>query len=316
MMTKWNGNLQRYRQPLVADLAWAIGSTPLLTRFGHSPTVQLLQDEFFQRQWMLHQEWLSDLDKNPQLLLQWMDKENHKLIGKRFEALLSFWLSQSPFYQLLHHNVVLHNQANNTSGEIDFLVRNLETNELWHLEVACKYYLGFGATGNWSNWSNWIGPNGHDSLKLKMQKSFRQLNLCNSSEGRMFLKNHELPCPKPFLWLKGYFFYHYETLHRNVPPQDAHEHFNAGWYCYERELSQFAGKLRQWLLLPKDRWLSPFYSENKLDLLSGDEVVELCREYLHFQRKAPLLVQVEERDGVIMELSRAFVVHDAWPFFA
>jgi len=296
----------------VADLAWTIASSPLMHEYASKTKFNILGQEWFEAQFNLHIDWLRDLDSSPLILKDWLQEDAQKLLGKRFESLLAFWFSNSPYFELLHRNVVFHNEQNNTSGEADFIIREKESNEIWHIESACKYYLGVNKS---SYWKNWVGPNGHDTLELKLNKANNQLRIFERAEGRRFLKENDLPKPHSFLLMKGYFFHHFSLIEGAVPPKDAHRHYNGGWYIYENELPHFKSDLAQWLLLPKGRWISPFYSKEEVAVLSGNEMIELCRQHIRKYAKSPMIIQVESREGATVEVSRGFVVRDAWPHF-
>lgn len=296
----------------VADLAWAIGSPPMLKEEASEGRYTILQEDWFDAQFDKHRDWLRELDNNPESLKGWLAKDGQKLLGKRFESLLAFWFTHSEYFELLFRNVVFHH-AKNTSGEIDFLIREKETGELWHIESACKYYLGEHKA---ANWKNWIGPNGHDTLQLKMNKLKNQIRTFQRQEGLHFLKEHKLDKPKEVFLLKGYFFHHYRRIAGSVAPLHAHPHYNSGWYLYENELPLFAGDLAQWLLLPKEKWIgADVYYGDELSILSGNEMIEQCRSFIRKHAKAPMIVQVEERDGATVGVARGFVVRDAWPHF-
>lgn len=296
----------------VADLAWAIGSPPLMDNSAANDKYLIFGEEWYESQFNLHIDWLRDLDSSPQLLKDWLQEDAQKLLGKRFESLLAFWLTHSPHFELLHRNVVFHNEQNNTSGEADFILIDKESNEIWHVESACKYYL---AEEKSHNWKNWIGPNGHDSLELKMSKVYHQLRIFDKTEGKNFLRDQNLERPISFLLMKGYFFHHFSLIEGAVPPKDAHRHYCGGWYIYEHELPRFASDFAQWLLLPKERWISAVHLKGEVAVLSGNEMIERCRQFIRKHAKAPMIVQVEERDGSTIEVSRGFVVRDAWPHF-
>jgi hypothetical protein len=296
----------------VADLAWVIGSPPLMDDAAANGQYAIFGEEWYHTQFNLHLDWLKELDVDPTPLKDWLQQEDQKLLGKRFESLLAFWLAHSPSFELLHRNVVFHNEHNNTSGEADFIVKEKESNEVWHIEAACKYYLAHDKS---HHWKNWIGPNGHDTLELKMSKVYHQLRIFDKAEGKRFLKEHDLPKPNSFLWMKGYFFHHYRLLEGAVPPKDAHRHYGGGWYIYEHELPLFKSDFAQWLLLPKERWISRVHLKGEVAVLSGNEMIEHVRQFIRKHAKAVMIVQVEDREESTVEVSRGFVVRDAWPHF-
>jgi hypothetical protein len=301
-----------FRNPDVADLAWTIASAPLMSNDDGDGKLELVGAEWCYDQYRAHKEWLGELDADPTPLLDFLDDDGQTLLGKRFESLIAFWFSHSSSFELLHRNIVLHDEHKNTSGEIDFIVLDKETHQLLHIESACKYYLAYQKS---QHWENWIGPNGHDTLDNKLKKSQHQLRVFDRAEGRNFLKLHGLEKPNSYLFIKGYFFHHFSRIEGAVPPKNAHPHYNGGWYIYEHELPLFKSEYAQWMLLPKQRWISPYYAQEEQDVFTGTEMIEACRQFIRRHAKAPMIIQVEERDGAIVEVSRGFVVRDAWPHF-
>lgn len=309
----FSSEFNRFQNPDVADLAWVIGSAPLMDSTSLENPFVILSEDWFDEQYAMHKDWLLELDKSPALLLSWIENHSQKLLGKRFEMLLSFWFSQSPHFELLQQNIVLHDAEKNTLGEIDFIVREIASNQIWHIESACKYYLAHTRSPSWENCK---GPNGRDSLNLKMTKVKKQLSILKSQEGKDFLTICCLLKPIPVLLMKGYFFHHFSRLQGAIPPYNAHPHYSGGWYIYEHELHSLNGDLAQWILLPKERWMSPFRTNEPVNILSGNELIVQCREYIRKHAKAPIIVQIQELDGVKTEISRAFVVRETWPFLS
>jgi hypothetical protein len=292
----------------VSDLAWIIGSPPLMQAQALGGAHFLIDEEWCDAQWRLHLDWLKDLDAYPKVLHDWLGAHSEKFLGKRFEVLLWFWFEQSPYFQLEIHSAQLKSGLN-TTGEIDFVVLDIINQQWLHLEVACKYYLG--ATKS-SQWTQWIGPNAHDTLDLKMRKLCKQLDFGSSEEVRVFLQEKQLETPRSMGFLKGYFFHHFSMVGRGVSPEHVHPHYASGWYASADELGVFGSDLAQWLILPKEYWMSPYCSRQLVgDLLSGNEMVA------HFQNskllKGQLVFQVQHVEGWWTELSRGFVVPSAWP---
>jgi len=60
-------------------------------------------------------------------------------------------------------------EAKKTIGELDFIVQNLESEEIIHFELAYKFYL-LDPSISESQINNWIGPNRRDSLVEKLEK--------------------------------------------------------------------------------------------------------------------------------------------------
>ena len=145
-----------------------------------------LGERWFRDQFEAHLPWLEALDEHPKPLEDFLEEHPTRLLGKRFELLIRFWLEQSPHFRLHASGVPLYD-AGKTVGEVDFILEEVDSGTWTHLEVACKFYLGYN---NSKQWHDWRGPNAQDTLKLKMDKLDRQLSS---------------------LLMKGYLFHHYRT---------------------------------------------------------------------------------------------------------
>lgn len=282
--------------PDLVDLAWAIGSTPLISKapiesayaFGHV---------WCQEQLASHEGFLFDLLHQPEHLIEYMQNSPSPLLGKRFERLLSFWFENSPQFEKVLENLQIFD-GKTTLGEVDFLVKNLETNELWHIEAACKYYFG---AKNANHYSHWLGPNGKDSLEQKWQTLKNQLRIFESEQGKRLLQQFGLPKPKSILMLKGYFFQPFHLLGHYATPRHSHSQHNAGWYISEKEISALHGQLNQWHVLKHPHWLGPSFAADG-ELMAGSELVDLV--LAKPLKQAMLVAQVIEET----EISRGFIL--------
>jgi uncharacterized protein len=295
----------RFLHPDVASLAWAIYSTPLM---GEVPGMQLCGESWCLEQYELHSAWLVELDEDPTPLLDWMQKEGQKLLGKRFESLIAFWLHSSPHYDLLHRNV-LFSSNKNTTGEVDFIVYDKIREVHMHLEVACKYYVQQDKS---AQWVQWVGPNGHDSLLQKMDKLKHQVKIFDTVEGRNFLHQEKLPKPSSFVFMKGHLFHHFTQLQGAIPPKHAHAHYNTGWYVRANELQFFESTPSQWLVIPKSYWTCPWqFPIGDFPLLDGQELMAYGKTSFEQSSKALMIVQVmQDEKGNYNELSRGMIVRN------
>ncbi len=62
-------------------------------------------------------------------------------LGHLYEDALALLLKSSPSYALLAQNLQIQTDIHTTVGELDFLLRDLITGQLIHLELATKFYL-------------------------------------------------------------------------------------------------------------------------------------------------------------------------------
>lgn len=159
-----------FQHPLVRQLAFAVASPNIL---GQIPD-ELVIDHVFEfhptSSWQQHFQYylprLKQLDQNPTELEVFIAQLKSTRLGLRFEMLMWFWLLDHRYhaYELLGHSIQMI-QGAHTLGELDFLIRNTETNQIEHWEIALKYYLGE------SNLSlaAWYGLNRTDTLKRKLK---------------------------------------------------------------------------------------------------------------------------------------------------
>lgn len=90
------------------------------------------------------------------------------ILGKQAEAIFEHLIRNSQDYKLLAANTQVQSQKI-TIGELDYLIQYIETQEYFHVEVACKFYL-FDNTIKSEYEGKWIGPNRKDALLDKLNK--------------------------------------------------------------------------------------------------------------------------------------------------
>ena len=90
------------------------------------------------------------------------------VLGMQAEACFEEYIKRSKNYKLLIANLQI-NGENKTLGELDYIVRKLNTKQVIHIELACKFYL-YDNNAKSSKEEKWIGPNRKDSLYDKLEK--------------------------------------------------------------------------------------------------------------------------------------------------
>jgi len=161
-------------------------------------------------------EFLSELDRNPELYLPWIKERQARSnnLGGYFTMLIEFLLSQSidtkqvlPKYQML-------SGEKRTVGDFDFLLQLKETPENpgvepWvHWEVGIKFYLLLENESPENGSAAFVGPHcTGDSLEKYITKTVRQLDLCHVDWVEEQLKaDSRFPSSSSF-FLKGYVFF-------------------------------------------------------------------------------------------------------------
>lgn len=255
-------------------------------------------------------DWLRAIDANPVELQEALQSDRKVPLGKQFEAYIAFWLERSDYYDLQHKNVQLVGEKN-TVGEIDFLFSERETGRNFHMEVACKFYLGYK---NSANWEYWIGPNGNDTLRLKMDKLVKQLSITKTIEGARFLQENRVKTPEPVLLMKGMFFHHYKLIYRHKPPTFSNRNYHAGWWLHLSEGETFFQEGSSWAILRKSDWLATYHTDlNEDEIMSGAECYARCKSLIKEYKRSVMVVQVFPGGQGWEEASRGFVVPDKWP---
>ncbi|MES2720937.1 MAG: DUF1853 family protein [Pseudomonadota bacterium] len=283
-----------YQEPAVRDLVWLIASAPLLPSTavtdlscssGHWP-----EHNDYLNLYGRHEAWLRALDAAPEPLLAALGRARDLRLGRYAEDLLLFWLAapDNAEFELIAEHVALREQGI-TLGELDFLVRERRTGQLWHIELALKFYLGTAD-------QQWLGPNRQDSLARKLKHLCQQqLPLLQSPAGQRWLQSQQLENPRTWGWLKGRLF----TAFSAEAATDA-----AQWFTPDA-LIRFAGQHRyDWYSLAKQHWLA-----TGLSAPSQHASFATDGSLRHFPVNGiqALIAYDGER-----EVLRAFVVGNAW----
>jgi hypothetical protein len=89
-------------------------------------------------------------------------------LGKRMEYFFHSWVNQHKTYQLIAHSIQI-KEEKTTIGELDFLVREVETNKILHIELVYKCYI-WDASLSQNLEEALVGPNYKDYFKWKTNK--------------------------------------------------------------------------------------------------------------------------------------------------
>ncbi len=319
----------------VRDLYWILKGPGLLNPDYPAFADHLLRDEWFQENAQQGEKWFQACDENPKTLLE--DLRNRKnpttLLGRYFEALLSFWIREYMKPEAFRAGVPVHEheaskpgQGRNTIGEFDFVFRLTGENpvlpQTYHWEASVKFYLFCGENIEQARQMNhYFGTYLKDRLDIKVGRIFNhQLKLSESLDGRNLLAHLGFFDPQPKAWIKGMLFYPAQSDWRNHPyPPEIAAHHSRGWWTQANELDVLAENIdNRWIILPKYRWLSPavIYSsaENDQKLLTLDEMKDHCGKHFS-EHLSPLMwaeTKWDSQDQAWREVGRGLVVHFGW----
>jgi hypothetical protein len=93
--------------------------------------------------------------------------ENLRL-GKQVERIFSALISSSSNYEIIEENIQIVDEKI-TIGEFDFILKNTETDKVFHLELVYKFYI-YDPNQSDKELEKWIGPNRKDSFIEKFTK--------------------------------------------------------------------------------------------------------------------------------------------------
>ena len=93
-------------------------------------------------------------------------------LGHLTEKIVSELIKTSTNYKVIYENTQII-EDKKTIGEIDFIIEEINTAQVTHLELAYKFYL-FDPNISSESINNWIGPNRNDSLAEKLERVKRK----------------------------------------------------------------------------------------------------------------------------------------------
>ena len=208
-------------------------------------------------------------------------------LGHLAERIVSQLIQLSTNYNVIYENVqVIENKK--TIGEIDFIIEEIATKQLIHVELAYKFYL-FDSTISSEPLNNWIGPNRNDSLKDKLAKlkskqfpllhhpcsnaTFNNINLNQTSQALCLLVSLFIP-------------YEYKT---NLNP--IYEKAIKGYYLDFETFINLDNSAKTYYMPAKKEWgMEPAENENWTSFSGVKQYINTCME----EKQAPLCWQKQE----------------------
>jgi len=213
------------------------------------------------------------------------------VLGKRVEYFFLAAIKASPEYQILANNIQINN-SNRTLGELDFIIKEVKTLKLFHIELMYKFYVYDPKIGN--EMERWIGPNRKDSLLQKIEKVKKnQFPLLHAPETKKFLESIDISaediqqqiCFKASLFIPK----HLKAIDFLYINKDC----IAGFWVYLHDFSNYNQEGFQFFAPEKQDW--PIDPINAADWFSFKEVEKQIQD-LHSKKKSPL-IWVKKIDG-------------------
>lgn len=241
--------LDQFHSPQVIDLAWAILSPPLMVA---NPPHHNFSTTFYQQAFTDFLPYLQQLNANPAPLCDFLNQRKDKRLGPYFEQLWLYWLKHNGRFQCLANNVQIHDDTR-TLGELDLIVKDTQTNEIEHWELAIKFYLGIEPL---TEGTNWFGPTLNDRLDKKfIQLNTKQLTFVQTPNAQAFCEEQHWVVSRSRLISKGCLF----MPHHAKPCEPAcinSNHVQGTWSSINEFVHYWNQKPATIKVLEKRHWLN------------------------------------------------------------
>ncbi|TDG11940.1 DUF1853 family protein [Seongchinamella unica] len=287
--------LLELQTPEVRDLAWACFSPPLFHASKLARQASVSNCHFSLT--AARRQWLRQLDRQPQALLQFIAAGRSTRLGIYFESLWQFFLSNEPQVELLASNLPVR-AGGKTLGEFDLVYFCHRRQRPVHLELALKFYLcAPGMDG--SEWQHWLGPNVKDRLDRKLTRMLEhQARLSEQAQAREVLAALGVESPLREVEVKGRLYRQYAVT--TVAPPAYNTQLALQQWAHASTATAILGDLSH-RRLARRQWLAP---------LAGNDS-PAGREQTGTAANSPGQFALVDDWG--RERQRLFVVADEWP---
>ena len=243
--------------------------------------------------------WSKDPARRPGILSEPFPRR----LGYYFERLYQAVMTDLLGWTLLAKNLQVRDEAGQTVGELDFLLRNPVSGQVEHHEIAVKFYLAYGNPD-----TLWYGPNNRDRLDRKVARLLEhQSRLTKRQETRQALAGLGITEPVTArIFMPGYLFYPAQGS-AAVPDFVPGNHLQGSWRYLHQVHQQ---DTRRWVPLQKPHWLGTWIQPDEPDPEHAASALKAIADH----RQPRLFAVLHPRpDGLWAEVDRLFVVPDHWP---
>lgn len=205
-------------------------------------------------------------------------------LGHLAEKVFSFLISASENYRVLHENIQIIEEGK-TIGEIDFIIEEVNKQEVIHVELAYKFYL-YDSSISSKAIQNWIGPNRNDSLIQKLEKlKKKQFPLLQHQSTVAMLPNLNVKKVQQALcFIVSLYLPYHEKINSGAEFDEA----TKGYYLDLDTFLKLQSDEKKYFLPPKLAWgMDPAQNTKWRDLVDIKEQIQLCLK----EKKAPLVWQ-------------------------
>lgn len=203
-------------------------------------------------------------------------------LGHLAEKIVSELIKASSNYMVLYENLQIVKDKN-TIGEIDFIIKDSDLNQLIHMELAYKFYL-YDPSLSLDPINNWIGPNRNDSLSQKLEKLKRkQFPLLYHSSTKPKIESLDIDqiCQALCLLVSLFIPYQFKgKFHPNF------EQAIVGYYLYINTFKSLHTTPKTYYLPLKKEWgMNPAENKSWVDFSDVETRIKTCMN----EKQAPLV---------------------------
>ncbi len=217
-------------------------------------------------------------------------------LGFRFEQLWQQYIELMDWPAQFNLQI---RSAERTLGELDALLKTPQG--VMHLELALKFYLGFG--------DDWIGPNRRDRLADKIRHTRdHQLAMAQQPETRAALDPEWQPSQSQAL-MRGCLFHAANPAFRGALPAEVNAEHWRGYWCHIQDAPQLLPQ-GQWYILSKPDWISPMCAPLAVD---RDTLLHYCQRHFQSLDGGLCAALLQYHQGQWIEQQRWMLMANDWP---
>lgn len=297
METNLSKLVGQFKHRTVRDLAWVIASPPLVS--GQLDDVHWWSYDDCLVEFNGCLDALYALDLNPEPLNLHLANLKNSRLGSIFEGFISYWLKISPNYQELYQNIQLI-EDKHTYGEIDFIIEEISSKKIIHLEVAVKFYLGCEP---YADSYRWFGTNTKDQLGKKIDHLISHQTQLTQKHPEQVKKYCEHHIDAKHCFIKGRLFYPEgsDESPRNLSLDK--NHLRGQWAFVDDSMHP-----NNIIHINKSHWLAELNTNDINDLQQIND------KSLNTIDRAECFVECEKIDDRLVEKQRTFYLPNSFSF--
>lgn len=242
--------------------------------------------------------WLENEDENPTNINLHFQNYSYKKLGYYAEELMVYFFMASELYNILAHDVQLFD-GKETIGELDFIIEEVITKKIIHLEISVKFYLKYDNQS--TKKIEFLGPDTSDSLDKKYTNLFtQQIFRAKNFPLDTILGKRKISDNKTIF--KGVLFYPLAEFRKNEfsYPEFIHPKHLKSWYLKLDELMENTDP-QIFYPIEKSDYLSLYAKQS----YEKKDFVAFCKKQFEMGKKAVML-QLENGE-------RGMIVPNKWP---